>query len=51
MRIEKKMFLAGGAAGIGWAAARSSPAKRSSWTVAARLVKATRRRYNPNLPL
>jgi hypothetical protein len=51
MRIEKKIVLAGGTAGIGWAAARISPAKRSSWTVAARLIKATRRRYKPNLPL
>jgi NAD(P)-dependent dehydrogenase (short-subunit alcohol dehydrogenase family) len=41
MRLEKNIVVAGGLAGIGWAAARISPAKRSSWTVAARLVKAT----------
>src|SRR5258707_13346553 len=41
MRLEKNIVVAGGLAGIGWAAARISPAKRSLWTVAARLVKAT----------
>ena len=41
MRLEKNIVVAGGMAGIGCAAQRISPAKRSSWTVAAPLVKAT----------
>jgi len=43
--------LAGDTAGIGWAVGRSSPAKHSSGWSRARLVKATRRPYKPNLTL
>jgi hypothetical protein len=48
MRIEKKIVLAGGTPGIGWAELTS---QTLIGTVAARSVKATRRRYKPILPL
>jgi hypothetical protein len=48
MRIQKKIVLAGVAAGIGWAAARSRTSQTLIGTVAARLVMATRR-YKRNL--
>jgi hypothetical protein len=41
MRTEKNIVVAGGTAGMGSTAARNSPGKRSSWTVAPRLVYAT----------